>query len=45
MHSIGLKLIKNLSTAKYDSESVADVVPAPIQNQMNFNFTLNLEDQ
>ncbi|XP_059482645.1 1-acylglycerol-3-phosphate O-acyltransferase Pnpla3-like isoform X4 [Neocloeon triangulifer] len=29
---------------KYDIESSADV-PAPVQNQMNFNFTLNLEEQ
>ncbi|KAF4530078.1 hypothetical protein B566_EDAN001334 [Ephemera danica] len=40
-------LISNLATlvsTKYDLESVIDV-PAPKHNQMNFNFTLNLEDE
>jgi len=31
-------------SAKYDIESSVDV-PAPVQNQMNFNFTLNLDEQ
>jgi hypothetical protein len=34
----------NYFSAKYDIESSADV-PAPVQNQMNFNFTLNLDEQ